>query len=68
MPPREIDAFLKRPFHAIVGTSHETADPSWAGLVPLRGSVSTSASSPAPQRNIQRDPRISVCVDGGAMT
>jgi PPOX class probable F420-dependent enzyme len=68
MTPVQIDTFLKAPRHAIVGTNRADGaphlSPVWYiyqdGLLYISIGVDT-----AKLRNLRRDPRISVCVDGG---
>lgn len=69
LSPEEITEFLQTPMlHAVVGTVAADGSPQlspvWYVYDPPRVFISIPANS-AKYRNLKRDPRISVCVDGG---
>jgi len=67
MSQDEMDAFLKAPRHAIVGTNVVDGPPHlspvWYLFENGRFYISI-ATETAKYRNLQRDPRISICIDG----
>ena len=68
MSQDEIDAFLKAPRHAIVGTNVVDGPPHMSPVWYLFENGRFYISVPTKTvkyRNLQRDPRISVCIDGG---
>ena len=67
MTPAQIDEFLQAPRHAIVATNRVDGPPQlspvWCVYEEGLFYISILAGS-AKHRNLQRDPRISLCIDG----
>jgi PPOX class probable F420-dependent enzyme len=67
MTPAEIDTFLAETRHAVMGTNRLDGSPQLSPVWYLyrSGKLYTSVfSSSAKCRNLKRDPRVTVCVDG----
>jgi PPOX class probable F420-dependent enzyme len=64
----QIETFLKAPRHAIMGTNREDGPPQlspvWYVYQAGRFYISIGVET-AKLRNLQRDPRVALCIDGG---
>ncbi len=68
MTHADVEAFLRAPRHAVVATNTRNGPPQvspvWYVYEDGRLLITTTPDT-AKHRNLRRDPRISVCVDGG---
>jgi PPOX class probable F420-dependent enzyme len=68
MTPAQLEAYLTHPWHAIVGTNPSDGPPQLSPVwfVYEDGCIYIGMRAGcAKHRNLQRDPRISVCIDAG---